>query len=249
MHLLSSLFRSRRGRQVALVAALLASALAVAAQDSDSGPVGLVPKENADEIVGRLAFSDTSLDSVLQTLETLTGRIVIRPQALPSPQLSLNARQPLTRAEAILAIESLLSINGIGVTPLGEKFLKVVPIANIRTEAPELVVGSLKDVPPSGKVVSKLFRLQYLDPGSFQQQAAQFVSGFATIVPFQNSNAVIVTDTIANLQRLEYVVSEVDRRLEIETKFYQINYANATELAEQIRAMIESARSSLAGNA
>lgn len=231
----------------AITLAVAAPTFAQDAATPAAAPVGLTPAEGADDVVGRLAFSDTALDSVLQTLETLTGRIVIRPQALPSPQLSLNAKQTLTRAEAILAIESLLSINGIGVTPLGDKFLKVVPIANIRTEAPELVVGSLKDVPPSGKVVSKLFRLQYLDSATFQQQAAQFVSGFATIVPFQNSNAVIVTDTIANLQRLEYVVSEVDRRLEIETKFYQIHYANAVELGEQIQSMIESARSSLAG--
>ena len=31
-----------------------------------------------------------------------------------------------------------------------------------------------------------------------------------------------MTDSIANLQRLEYVVTEVDRRVNIETKFYQI---------------------------
>ncbi len=233
----------RRLHQPLLALALATAAGPAAAQDPNT-PVGLAPAANPDDIVGRLAFSDTALDSVLQTLETLTGRIVIRPQALPSPQLTLNARQPLTRAEAILAIESLLSINGIGVVPFGEKFIKVVPIAGIRTEAPELVVGTLRDQPPSGKVVSKLFRLQFLDSASFQTQVQPFLSGFGTIVPFQNSNAVIVTDTVANLQRLEYVVSEVDRRVNIETKFYQINYAKASELAAQIKSMIESARSS-----
>ncbi|MGH8021618.1 MAG: type II secretion system secretin GspD [Opitutaceae bacterium] len=245
MSFLSSLLR-RICAMLACAGALACPSLAQEpaappAQDPTT-PVGIPAGPNPDDIVGRLAFSDTALDSVLQTLETLTGRIVIRPQALPAPQLTLNARQPLTRAEAILAIESLLSINGIGVVPFGEKFIKIVPIASIRTEAPELVVGTLRDQPPSGKVVSKLFRLQYLDSASFQQQVAPFLSGFGTIVPFQNSNAVIVTDTVANLQRLEYVVNEVDKRVNIETKFYQIRYATASELADQIRSMIESAR-------
>jgi general secretion pathway protein D len=239
-----SLFRRHAAALVCAVA--LAGSVSVFAQDPTT-PVGIAPVGNANDTVGRLAFSDTALDSVLQTLETLTGRIVIRPQALPSPQLTLNAKQPLTRAEAVLAIESLLSINGIGVVPFGEKFIKVVPIASIRTEAPEIVIGTLRDMPPSGKVVSKLFRLQFLDSASFQTQVAPFLSGFGTVVPFQNSNAVIVTDTIANLQRLEYVVGEVDKRVNIETKFYQIRYATASELANQIRTMIESARGGSGG--
>ncbi|BET65385.1 hypothetical protein ASA1KI_03030 [Opitutales bacterium ASA1] len=239
-----SLFRRLAAALVCAVT--LAGPVFLSAQDP-STPVGIAPVGNANDTVGRLAFSDTALDSVLQTLETLTGRIVIRPQALPSPQLTLNAKQPLTRAEAVLAIESLLSINGIGVVPFGEKFIKVVPIASIRTEAPEIVIGTLRDMPPSGKVVSKLFRLQFLDSASFQTQVAPFLSGFGTVVPFQNSNAVIVTDTIANLQRLEYVVTEVDKRVNIETKFFQIRYATASELANQIRTMIESARGGSGG--
>ena len=107
----------------------------------------------------------------------------------------------MTLGEAVLAIESLLSINGIGVTPLGEKFLKVVAINTIRTEAPELEIDSLQDRAPSGKVVSKLFRLQYLDSQTFQSQIQPFLSpNFSTIIPFQNSNAVIVTDTISNFR-------------------------------------------------
>ena len=183
--------------------------------------------------------------SVLHSLETLTGRSVIRPQALPTPEFTFDSRGDMTLGEAILAIESLLSINGIGVTPLGDKFLKVVSINTIRTEAPELEVETLLDRQPSGKVVSKLFRLQYLDSQTFQSQIQQFLSpGFSTIIPFQNSNAVLVTDTISNLQRLEYVVSEVDKpsRLNVKTEFYTLQYAQASEVAEQIQSLIDAAR-------
>ncbi len=193
----------------------------------------------------RILWRGEPLVSVLHSLETLTGRSVIRPQALPTPEFTFDSRGEMTLGEAILAIESLLSINGIGVTPLGEKFLKVVSINTIRTEAPELEVETLLDRQPSGKVVSKLFRLQYLDSQTFQSQIQQFLSpGFSTIIPFQNSNAVLVTDTISNLQRLEYVVSEVDKpsRLNVKTEFYTLQYAQASEVAEQIQSLIDAAR-------
>jgi len=233
-----------RTRLVPLFAALLL--VPVLKSQEVVGPVGIEPAEGAPEMYERLSMRDDTLAQVLNLLERVTGRAVIRPQALPSPTFSFDSQGPLTRQELILAIESLLSINGIGVAPLGDKFMKVVPISNIRTEAPELVVRSLIGEMPSGKVVSKLFRLTYLDSATFQTQIQPFLSpGFGTIIPFQNSNAVIVTDTISNLQRLEYVVSEVDKpsRLNIETKFYTLQYATASEVGAQINELIESARS------
>lgn len=228
------------------VAAHAQDAIDPAIADVDATtPVGIEPVDDPEEMV-EFSLRDETLAQVLYLLEQLTGRSVIRPQALPSPTFTFNSLSPLTRQEAILAIESLLSINGIGVAPLGDKFVKVVPISNIRTEAPELVVRSLIGEPPSGKVVSKLFRLTYLDSATFQTQIQPFLSpGFGTIIPFQNSNAVIVTDTISNLQRLEYVVSEVDQpsKLNIETKFYTLKYATASEVGGQINSMIESAKS------
>lgn len=203
-------------------------------------------QEEIDEDVPiEILWRGEPLVSVLHSLETLTGRSVIRPMALPTPEITFDSRGDMTLDEAVLAIESLLSINGIGVTPLGDKFLKVVAIANVRTEAPELEVDSLKDRAPSGKVVSKLFRLEYLDSQTFQNQIQQFLSpGFSIIVPFQNSNAVLVTDTITNLQRLEYVVSEVDKpsKLNVQTQFYTLQYAQASEVADQIQGLIDAAR-------
>jgi len=223
-------------------AALLVFSLTIAmsttvAQDAADSP-------NGNDAV-RILWRGEKLVSVLHYLEILTERSVIRPQSLPTPEFTFDSRGDMTRDEAILAIESLLSINGIGVTPLGDKFLKVVPIANIRTEAPELEIDSLQNRAPSGKVVSKLFRLEYLDSQTFQTQIQPFLSpNFSTIIPFQNSNAVIVTDTVSNLQRLEYVVSEVDKpsRLNVETRFYTLDFAQASEVAQQIQGLIDAAR-------
>ena len=123
-----------------------------------------------NQMLGELKFSAMPLVQVLDLLEGLTGRSVIRPQQLPTPEFTFNSRGPISRADAIVAVESLLSINGIGISPLGEKFLKVTTINAIGTEAPELVIESLRDWAPSGKIVSKLFRLQYLDSQTFQTQ-------------------------------------------------------------------------------
>ena len=74
-----------------------------------------------------------------------------------TPEFTFDSRGDMTLSEAVLAIESLLSINGIGVTPLGDKFLKVVAINTIRTEAPELGFDSLQDRAQVGKSSASYF--------------------------------------------------------------------------------------------
>ncbi len=223
------------------IACGLASVCNTYAQDS------LVEIPNADQVIEKgYKGVDQDLELILDMLSKMTGRSILRPQALPTPKITFDSGGPITVGELTLAFESLLSLNGIGISPLGDRFLKVVPVGDIRTQAPELVIESLAERPASGKVVSKLFRLQHLDSQTFQQQIQQFLSpGFSSIIPFQNSNAVIVTDTISNLQRLEYVVGEVDKpsRLNIEPAFYALQFAQASEVAQQVQQMIEDARS------
>lgn len=224
------------------IACGLASAFNLYAQEKLAAPKAIDP----EKVLERWVVVDQGLEATLEVLSELTGRAILRPQALPTPKITFDSAGPIKARELRLALESLLSLNGIGVSPLGDRFLKVVPLGEIRTQAPELVVESLADRPASGKVVSKLFRLQHLDSQTFQQQIQQFLSpGFSSIIPFQNSNAVIVTDTISNLQRLEYVVSEVDKpsRLNIEPAFYTLQFAQASEVAQQVQQMIEDARS------
>jgi general secretion pathway protein D len=205
--------------------------------------VPIPPSGDGAAMLDPFKLSDEDLPRVLDVLETLTGRSVIRPQQLPTPKFTFNSRGPISTRDAIIAIESLLSLNNIAVAPLGEKFIKVVVITSIKTEAPELVLGTLRDCPPSGRIVSKLFRLEHLDTNSFQTQVQPFLSpGFGAVVPFQNSNTLLVTDTISNLQRLEYVLMQVDKPRDLVTQFYTLKFAQAQAVAEKIKSLIETTR-------
>jgi len=205
--------------------------------------VAIPPADDGAQMLDSLSLSDNPLSTVLDLLERLTGRSVIRPQTLPTPTFTFNSHGPISKRDAVIALESLLTINAIAVAPMGEKFIKVVAVANVRTEAPELVLNSLRDQPPSGKVVSKLFRLEHLDTTAFQNQMTPFLSpGFGAVVPFQNSSTLLVTDTIANLQRLEYVLAEVDKPRDLVTKFRTLKYAQAQTVAEKIKSLIDTTK-------
>ena len=90
--------------------------------------VAIPPSGDGAAMIDNIKLSDNPLSTVLDLLEQLTGRSVIRPQQLPTPTFTFNSHGPISRQDAIIAIESLLSLNNIAVAPLGEKFIKVVVI-------------------------------------------------------------------------------------------------------------------------
>ena len=232
----------------ALAALLFAAATSLIAQNAsppappppDAAPAA-TPAPN-DEIIGPLQMRGETLDAVLVQLGRLTGRSIIRPQALPATEGYTLTLPPMPKSEAILALETLLTLNGIAVSPLGDKFLKVVPVGQARTESPEMIQGSTLDLPPSGRVATKLFQLEFLRVGELKDQITPLLNpNLGGPVVFEKTNAVLITDTLSTLQRIEQLIRQLDRpaTASLQPKFYPLHFAKASDLVNKISAILK----------
>lgn len=193
-----------------------------------------------DEMV-QLKLPDADIDTVLDALEIYTGRIILRPQQLQTATYNLKIDRPIPKSEAILAIETVLALNNVGIAPLGDKFLKVVNLQQVRQEAPLMITGSALDLQPSGQVATKLFQLEF-------SRVAELLPLFSGIlnpfyggpVPLPNANAVLITDSISNLQRIETLLQQVDKPVTagMKPKFYTVKNVKASELVNKLRAIL-----------
>lgn len=229
-------FRPSLARTVLAVLALGSFSPVALAQAADDGLVPITDEPTP------LILREAPLEAVLQLLEMLTGRVVLRPQNLPAATINLEAPTPLPPEQALLALETVLNMNGIGITPLGEQFIKVVPLANLRIESPELIEGSTLKLPPSGRIASKIFTFQFLRAGEFLPQVASLLNpqlGGATI--FDRANAALITDSISTLQRVEMLVNQLDRPVTagLEPKFYPLEHAKASDLVNKLRTVLQ----------
>ncbi len=194
------------------------------------------------DLVGPLTIPGGSLDDILGAVELLTGRTILRPQNLPAVTLSLNLKEKVSRQEAIQAVETLLNLNGIAITPLGTRFLKVTPLNAAKSEAPDFIEGSTLDLPPSGRTASKLFQLEFLRVGEFMPQIGGLLNPAAGSPPvvFDKSNAALITDSVSNLQRIETLVAKLDQPLlaGLKPKFYSLQSAKASDVVNKMRAIL-----------
>lgn len=197
-----------------------------------------------DELVGPIKLPDADIDTVLGLLEIYTGRSILRPQQLPTATYRLVIDKKIPKSEAVLALETVLALNQVGVAPLGDKFLKVVALSQVKTEAPEMITGSTLSLVPSGRIATKLFQLNFLRVNEFIPQLTPLLSpGVANgVVPLDKANAALITDSISNLQRVELLLNELDKPVMtgLTPKFYTLrNGAKASDLVGKIRAMFQ----------
>lgn len=208
---------------------------------SGSAPAA-VAGQPSPESVGPVKLRNESVDQVISLLERWTGRTVLRPPALPGGNYTLTLDDPVSRRDAVVALETLLNLNGVAVTPLGTRFLKATALNLARAESPAFIEGSTLDLAPSGRIASKLFELQFLRVSEFLPQIAAILNpaiGAAPVI-FDKNNAALITDSISNLQRVELLLQRLDRPVIANnaTKFYQLHSAKASDVASKLRTLL-----------
>ena len=211
-----------------------------------AGVVAAVPLPglSGSDQVGPVILRDETIAQVLDLMQRWTGKSILRPQALPASVYTLSLPASITRDEALLALETLLNLNGIAVIQQGDKFLKVVPNLVAKAESPQLITGSVLSLPPSGRIASKIFTLKHANA---QELVAQIASGLNTTlasppVYFGRNNALLITDSISNLQKIETLTMQIDKpQLDlVVTKSYVLKNAMATDMVTKLNSMLRS---------
>ena len=247
-----------------LISALLIFASQGYAQDADgsrarvlASPPGVItPAEpelkEPDSTVGEIMLVDDTANQVLVLLEQLTDKIILRRQDLPASKFNFNSRGAMTKREAVLALESLLTLNGIMLTDMGGRFMKAVPATNVSSQVPIMLAGSSLELDASQQIYAKLFKLDYLNAIEAGAPLVQnLVSQNSSVLPFPKSNALLITDALVNLQRIEIILKDVDRAQVVreEIKFIKLDFVQATEMQERIENLIQGPlKSYLEGN-
>ena len=119
-----------------------------------------------------LKFVNAPIDQVFEKYSDLTGRTVLRPASLQASITIINST-PLTRTEAIQALDGALALNGITMIPQGEKFVKAT-LKDPATEGHEiesmppvivktLPVSGAKDVTPGPAEIKVTFSKEMAD--------------------------------------------------------------------------------------
>ncbi len=188
-------------------------------------------------------FYNAPVDQILEKYSEITGRTVLRPASLPTPAVTIITASPLTRSEAIQALDGALSLNGTTMIPQGERFVKAVPSA----EAPQhgAAISRLTDgeYPDSEQFVTHIVQLKTAKPTELAGVLQLFTRNPAGIVPIDSNQLLVIRDVASNIKRMLELIDEVDvpPQSDYKLEVIPIKYGKVTDLFDTMNALISGA--------
>lgn len=192
--------------------------------------------------INALTLVNESLENVLTLLEKWTNKIVIIGNNLPKATFNLNIPMPLSQEEAVSVLKSLLSANGIAVTPVNDKTLRVVPSNRAKSTSPEIVSREkLHQRPGSQEICCCLFRLENMTAREGSRTIMPWLTPLtSSIVTLDKANSLFVTDVLSNLQQLDKILQKIDKVGDVKEAIMFFTPKNAS--AESLKSNFENLR-------
>ncbi len=210
-----------------------------------SDPEELSLISGLDDPMERLRLRDHDTNMILDMIQMITDRYILRPQNLPAVKITFDSMNVLTRRETLRALESLLAMNGIGITKMDDLFFKAVPASGINVHVPIWLDGPASELRPSQRIYVKMFHLEYAPALEVREQLNPFATpNVGTLLVFEKANSILATDSLLNLQRMEKLLSSIDKPISredigMEWIVWPVKHAGARELESKLKAMIE----------
>ena len=218
-----------------------------------SDPEELLLIDGLDDEFQVLKLRDQDTNMILDMIQLITGRYILRPQNLPAVKITFDSMAVLTKRETLLAVESLLAMNGIAITKIDDKFYKAVPAQGANVHVPIWLDAPASTLRPSQRIYMKLFRLNYAPALEVREQLNAFATpNVSSLIVFEKSNSILITDSLLNLQRIEDLLNEIDKPVTKDDlgmiwEVWQTQHASAKDLETKLKALIEGSFKSFLG--
>jgi general secretion pathway protein D len=191
---------------------------------------GPAPKPGKGEIL--LNFQGASLTDVLNYLSDAAGFVIVQ-EAPVSGTVNVTSRQPISAEEAVDLLNTVLIEKGYIAIRNG-RILKIVKRDGAQKRDLPVQTGSDPEkIPRKDEIVTQILPVRYGEAAKLVENLRPLLADNATISANEGSNSILLTDTQTNIRRIAEIIRAIDTSVaSISTiHVYQLQYANAKELA------------------
>ncbi len=189
-----------------------------------------------------LAFNQTPLELVLEAYAEQMQKTVLPAPDLPKATITLRSLegQVLTKEDYLFAIEHVLTMNGVVLEERGEKFIRALPRKTVRTQGIPMLLDNRGLLPEKGRVVSQLISFQNIAVAEAQKALEGFKDPTGLFQVFERTNAILVTDTQENINRMLEIAKAIDIATPVLEDVFvrQIKFAAANDIKTALETIV-----------
>lgn len=174
-------------------------------------------------------YRDADIRKVIDAVQAVTGKTMIIDQRV-NAKVTMISSEPMTPDEFYSTFLSMLSVYQFQAVE-SDGVTRIIPSANVRQDSVQIGDG-LPD-----EFVTTVIRVKNV-------AAAQLVPALRPLLPANAhlsappaSNLLIVADSARNIERLRYIVRQIDRPVESDVEIVTLAHATASDIVRTISAL------------
>lgn len=224
---------------ILLATTLLVTPFNLLAQDT--APAAAITSETSDQDESGFVinFNNVDIKEYLRFISRISGRNFIYDEQQLSFRVTIISEEPASLEDILTSLVHTLRINGLSLLEEGNNFL-IHANPGIKAMSPLSVstdeTGKLAY--QGSEFVTRLFRLRNITTSTARPIVQTLISPQATLEGSEESNHLILTDNIANVERISDLLEELDSpqtRLEIgQYRAYRMSIRDLVLLADRI---------------
>ena len=180
-------------------------------------------------------LKDTDIQEFIEFVSDVTGTtIVIDPSV--KGKVKVVSSKPVSKAELYDLFLSILDVHGYTAVRSGGA-VRVIPNKNARSAPVDVISGTsiIND-----EYVTQVIRLENVSAAKLIPVLRPLVPQQAHMAAYAPSNAIIISDVRANINRISEIIDRMDESAVKETEIIQLRYGVATDVVEMLKALEKS---------
>jgi len=191
--------------------------------------------EGSKDIITDFNFPDADIMDIAKTLGKLTGKNFILDKDVKG-KITIISNSPITVGEAWKVFLTALDINSFALIPSG-KYLRISRARDAREKQIKTYTGEFS--PDTDALITRVFQLKYISAEEVNRTFRSLIPANARLIPYEQTNTIIVTDTGSNIAKLAKMLEILDvEGYDAGIEVVPVKFASAAELAKLIDGLI-----------
>ena len=172
-------------------------------------------------------FKDSDIQEVIKFVAEVTDKtMVIDPRV--KGRVKVISNRPLNEAKLMELFRSVLEVHDFTVIEVGN-VVRILPLKDARS-APLPVVEAKPERGDEVGYITQVIQLKNIAAAKVLPVLRPLVPQHSHLAAYDPSNAIVVSDTVENIERLREVIEQIDTAALPTTEVVQLKYADAQDL-------------------
>lgn len=213
-------------------------------QPADDAPAaGQQSRPNGDASTAEPArlqfnFKGATFQQVIEYFSRVTGLPVVWEADAPQGTLEYTSKRTYDLEEALRVLNIILQSRGV-MLRVDDDMLYLQKLSEMQRENVPTFVGELPDDVTADQIITVVRPLNIALAKGLAEKLKPMVAEYGSVTAVEQQNALVITETAAQVRRLVKIIDELDRQdIEGQVEIYAIRHTRASNLLEALKSLL-----------